>query len=58
MSMRSSGRANCRECNAECQVERSSTWAIGNSPEEFAPVIRNDLAKYAKLVKAAGIQPR
>lgn len=31
---------------------------IGNTPEEFAQVIRNDLAKYAKLVKAAGIQPQ
>ena len=29
---------------------------VGNSPEEFAQVIRNDLAKYAKLVKAANIQ--
>jgi tripartite-type tricarboxylate transporter receptor subunit TctC len=31
---------------------------IGNTPEEFAQVIRNDLAKYGKLVKAAGIQPQ
>lgn len=29
---------------------------VGNTPEEFAQVIRNDLAKYAKLVKAAKIQ--
>jgi tripartite-type tricarboxylate transporter receptor subunit TctC len=31
---------------------------IGNTPEEFAQVIKNDLAKYGKLVKAAGIQPQ
>ncbi len=31
---------------------------VGNTPEEFAQVIRNDLAKYSKLVKAAGIQPQ
>ncbi len=29
---------------------------VGNSPEEFAQVIRNDLAKYARLVKSANIQ--
>ena len=29
---------------------------VGNSPEEFAQVIKNDLAKYAKLVKSANIQ--
>ena len=43
-------------------IERLATQGgnelIGNSPEEFAQVIKNDLAKYAKLVKAAGIQPQ
>ena len=29
---------------------------VGNTPEEFAQAIKNDLAKYAKLVKAANIQ--
>lgn len=28
---------------------------VGNTPEEFARVIKNDLAKYAKIIKAAGI---
>jgi tripartite-type tricarboxylate transporter receptor subunit TctC len=41
-------------------VERLATQGgnelVGNSPEEFAQVIRNDLAKYAKLVKSANIQ--
>ena len=31
---------------------------VGNTPEEFAQVIKNDLAKYSKLVKAAGLQPQ
>jgi tripartite-type tricarboxylate transporter receptor subunit TctC len=43
-------------------IERLATQGgnelIGNTPEEFAQVIRDDLAKYAKLVKAAGIQPQ
>jgi len=41
-------------------IERLATQGgnelVGNTPEEFAQVIRDDLAKYAKLVKAAGIQ--
>jgi tripartite-type tricarboxylate transporter receptor subunit TctC len=41
-------------------IERLATHGgnelIGNTPEEFAQVIRDDLAKYAKLVRAAGIQ--
>ena len=30
---------------------------VGNSPSEFAAVIRNDVAKWAKVVKDAGIRP-
>ncbi len=41
-------------------IERLATQGgnelVGNTPEEFAQVIKNDLARYAKLVKAAGIQ--
>ena len=41
-------------------IERLATQGgnelVGNTPEEFAQVIKNDLAKYAKLVKAANIQ--
>jgi tripartite-type tricarboxylate transporter receptor subunit TctC len=29
----------------------------GNSPEEFDALIRSDIAKWAKVVKAANIQP-
>ena len=43
-------------------IERLATQGgnelVGNTPEEFAQVIKNDLAKYAKLVKEAGIQPQ
>jgi tripartite-type tricarboxylate transporter receptor subunit TctC len=41
-------------------IERLATQGgnelVGNTPQEFAQVIKNDLAKYAKLVKAAKIQ--
>ena len=30
--------------------------AVGNTPEEFAAVIRSDLAKWGKVVKEAGIK--
>ncbi len=43
-------------------IERLATQGgndlVGNTPEEFAQVIKSDLAKYAKLIKAAGIQPQ
>jgi len=29
---------------------------LGGTPEQFAATIRNDIAKYAKIVKAAGIK--
>jgi len=41
-------------------IERLATQGgnelVGNTPQEFAQVIKSDLAKYAKLVKAANIQ--
>jgi tripartite-type tricarboxylate transporter receptor subunit TctC len=41
-------------------IERLATQGgnelVGNTPEEFAQVIKNDLAKYSKLIRAAGIQ--
>ena len=41
-------------------VERLATQGgnelVGSTPEEFAQVIRNDLAKYARLVKSAKLQ--
>ena len=29
---------------------------VGNTPQEFRDFIRNDIVKWAKLVKAAGIK--
>jgi tripartite-type tricarboxylate transporter receptor subunit TctC len=41
-------------------IERLATQGgnelVGNTPEDFAQVIKSDLAKYAKLIKAANIQ--
>jgi len=31
---------------------------IGNTPEQFAALIRSELSRYAKLVKGAGITPQ
>ena len=30
---------------------------VGNSPEEFAQLVRSEVAKWAKVVKAAGLKP-
>jgi len=30
---------------------------VGNSPEEFASLVRAEVAKWAKVVQAAGIKP-
>jgi tripartite-type tricarboxylate transporter receptor subunit TctC len=34
----------------------SGAEAVGNTPEEFARFLRNEIAKWAKVVKAAGIK--
>jgi tripartite-type tricarboxylate transporter receptor subunit TctC len=31
--------------------------AIGDTPAEFATVVKTDLDKWAKVIKAAGIRP-
>lgn len=36
----------------------SGAEPIGNTPEEFAVVIRAEMAKWAKVVKAAGLSPK
>ena len=35
---------------------RAGNELVGNTPDEFAEVIKRDLDKYAKLIRAAGIQ--
>ena len=36
--------------------EHEAAEPVGNSPEEFAAVIKSEMAKWAKVVKAAGIK--
>ena len=31
--------------------------AVGSSPEQFAQFLKDDLEKYARIAKAAGIKP-
>jgi tripartite-type tricarboxylate transporter receptor subunit TctC len=48
-----------RTLNAPDVREKMTTLGfelVGNSPEEFAALIRNDIARFGKLVKAAGIR--
>jgi tripartite-type tricarboxylate transporter receptor subunit TctC len=48
-----------RTVNAPDVREKMTTLGfelVGNSPEEFAALIRNDIARFGKLVKAAGIK--
>ena len=37
-------------------VTQGGNELVGNTPEQFAQVIKNDLAKYSKLVKEAKIK--
>ena len=39
-------------------LAREGYEAIGDTPAQFAALIRSELARYAKLVKAAGIPPQ
>ncbi|HYH42851.1 MAG TPA: tripartite tricarboxylate transporter substrate-binding protein [Burkholderiales bacterium] len=39
------------------QLANEGAVPIGNTPAEFAGVIRADIAKWAKVVKDAGIRP-
>lgn len=38
-------------------VENGGGEAIGNTPQEYAALIRRDEEKYAKLVKISGAKP-
>ncbi|MBM3357071.1 MAG: tripartite tricarboxylate transporter substrate binding protein [Betaproteobacteria bacterium] len=37
---------------------RDGLESVGDKPEEFAALIRSDIAKWAKVVKVAGIEPQ
>ena len=39
------------------RLARDGIEVVGSSPEEFAALIKAEIVKWAKVVKAAGIQP-
>lgn len=39
------------------RLAAEGTQAIGNTPEQFAQIIKTDIAKWAKVVKASGAKP-
>jgi tripartite-type tricarboxylate transporter receptor subunit TctC len=39
------------------QFAASGADPVGNTPDEFAALIRSELVKWAAVVKAAGIKP-
>ncbi len=40
------------------RYQDSGAVPVGNSPEDFASVVKTDIAKWAKVVRAAGLSPR
>lgn len=42
----------------KAQVEATGSYVAADTPEEFAAFIRAEVAKYGKLGRAAGIQPK
>ena len=51
-SVKALGQADLRAKLADLGLE-----GIGNSPEEFAALLKSDLAKWAKVIREAGIKP-
>ena len=51
---------------AGCHIRAYTCWTgsvsgaepVGNTPQEFAAVLRVDMAKWAKVVQAAGLSPK
>jgi len=39
------------------RLEQEGAEPIGNTPEEFAKLLREDVAKYAEAVKISGAEP-
>jgi len=46
------------DSGVKARFARSGAEPVGNTPDEFAAVLRNDMAKWAKVVKAAGLAPK
>lgn len=46
-----------RAPDIRAQLEAQAVDAVGNTPDEFAKIIRDDVAKWAGVLKQAGIHP-
>ena len=46
------------DANVRERFAHSGAEPVGNTPEEFAAVLRTDMVKWAKVVKAAGLSPK
>jgi tripartite-type tricarboxylate transporter receptor subunit TctC len=46
-----------RNPETRTRLTQDGADVVGNSPEEFAVVLRNETAKWAKVARAAGIKP-
>ena len=44
-------------CEMRERLSAEGTEAVGNTPEQFAQIIKTDIAKWAKVVKASGAKP-
>ena len=51
-------RAALASADVQARMAEFGLEVYGNSPEQFAEVVRSDLAKIASLVKRAGIEPQ
>lgn len=43
--------------DVKAQLEAQAVDAVGSTPEEFAKILRADIAKWAEVLRRAGIQP-
>lgn len=46
-----------RTCEMQERLAAEGTEPVGNTPEQFAQTVRNDIAKWAKVVKSSGARP-
>ena len=46
-----------QRAEVKARIEPSGTVLIGNSPKEFAQIIRDDLARWGKVISVAKVTP-